>query len=373
MSLSIGIVGLANVGKSTLFETLTKKQVNISNYPFCTIDPNVGVVEVPDKRLEELAGVSHSLKKIPTIIEFVDIAGLVRNAHKGEGLGNQFLANIREVDAILFVVRCFENLEIVHVEKTVDPVRDIDVVNMELALKDLETLQKRIEKAEADAKTGKKVIADELEILKKLKSSLEEGKLARQFVKENANLFNEDSPASAENLKILKGLQLLTLKPGIFILNSDKIAISPELEKKIKDLDSEYIIANLRDEYDGSKFNDEEKKELGLTESRLNEIIGKSYKILDLITFFTTGPDETRAWTIKQGTKAPQSSGVIHTDFEKKFICLEVIAWDKLLEIALNNKEGDPWSQAARLGQIKTQGKEYIVQDGDVLVVKHGS
>lgn len=372
MSLSVGIVGLANVGKSTLFEALTKKQVNISNYPFCTIDPNVGIVEVPDERLDKLALTSHSAKKIPAIVEFVDIAGLVRNAHKGEGLGNQFLANIREVDAILFVVRCFENAEITHVEKTVDPVRDIDIVNMELVFKDLETLQKRIEKTEVDLKSGKKVIADELEILKKIKAHLEEGKLVRQFIAGNKPLFDEGSSVGIENSKIMKNLQLLTAKPGIFILNSNKSDISFELEKKIKDLDSEFIVANLKDEYDGSKFTEAEKKELGLSEPKLSQIIEKSYKILGLINFFTTGPDETRAWTIKQGTRAPQAAGTIHTDFENKFICLEVINWDILLKVAAENPAGDPWSLAAKQGQIKMQGKGYMVQDGDVLEVKHG-
>jgi len=372
MSLSIGIVGLTNVGKSTLFEALTKKQVNISNYPFCTIDPNVGVVEVPDIRLDKLAESSHSAKKIPTIVEFVDIAGLVRNAHKGEGLGNQFLANIREVDAILFVVRCFENIEIIHVEKTVDPLRDIDIVNMELILKDLETLQKRIEKAEADAKTGKKVIVNELEILKKLDTGLKEGKLARQVMDANKDLFDENNLIGKENLKIIKNLQLLTSKPAIFILNSDEPSIPQDLENKIKELNSEYIIANLRDEYDGTKLTEEEKKELGLSDSKLNEIIEKSYKVLNLITFFTTGPDETRAWTIKEGTKSPQAAGVIHTDFESKFICAEVINQDNLLKIAQADPSADPWSLAARQGQIKTEGKEYIVKDGDVIVVKHG-
>jgi hypothetical protein len=380
MSLSVGIVGLANVGKSTLFEALTKKQVNISNYPFCTIDPNIGIVEVPDERVDKLADISHSAKRIPAIVNFVDIAGLVRGANKGEGLGNQFLAHIREVDAILFVVRCFENPEIIHVEKTIDPIRDIDIVNMELILKDLETLEKRIQKVEADAKTGKsfdklrtgKVIVDELDFLKKLKADLEQGNLARQFVENNKSLFDEKSPTGAVNSKAFKDLQLLTSKPGIFILNSNTLDIVPELEKKIKDLNSEYIIADLRDEYDGSKFSEEEKKELGLGDSKLNEIIAKSYKILRLINFFTTGPDETRAWTIKQGTKAPQAAGTIHTDFENKFICLEVINYEKLMEIAQNNKEGDPWSSAARLGQIRTEGKEYVVQDGDVMEVKHG-
>lgn len=358
MSLSVGIVGLANVGKSTLFETLTKKQVNISNYPFCTIDPNVGVVEVPDIRLDELAAVSKSAKKIPAVVQFTDIAGLVKGASKGEGLGNKFLANIREVDAILFVVRCFENAEITHVEKTVDPCRDIDIVNMELIFKDLETLGKRIEKVEADAKTGKKVIVEELDYLKKMKSSLEQGNLARQF--------------SESDEKIQKELQLLTAKPAIYILNSNTPEISAELAKKIKDLNSEYIVASLRDEYDGSKFSEEERGELGLTESKLNEIITKSYKVLGLITFFTTGPDETRAWTIKQGTSSPKASGVIHTDFENKFICIDTINWEKLVKLGKENQGQDAWSLAARQGLLRTEGKEYIVQDGDVLEVKHG-
>jgi hypothetical protein len=352
MPLSIGIVGLANVGKSTLFEALTRKQVNISNYPFCTIDPNVGVVEVADARLDKLAEVSHSAKKIPTIVEFVDIAGLVGGANKGEGLGNQFLANIREVDAILFVVRCFENAEIVHVEKTVDPLRDIDIVNMELILKDMETLQKRIAKAEADAKTGKKVIVDELTVLKQLQTALQEGKLARQA-----------------GVDIPKDLQLLTQKPCLFVLNSDKPTIPDILAKKIKDLNSEYVVTNLRDEYDASKFSQEEKKELGLPESKINEIIGKSYQVLGLITFFTTGADETRAWTIIKGTKAPQAASVIHTDFEKKFICLETVNWEKLVQVGAGH---DPWSAVAKLGLLRTEGKEYVVQDGDVLEVKHG-
>ena len=331
MSLSIGIVGLANVGKSTLFEALTKKQVNISNYPFCTIEPNVGIVEVPDERADKLAAAFNSAKKIPAIVKFVDIAGLVRGANKGEGLGNQFLANIRETDAILFVVRCFENAEITHVEKTIDPVRDIDIVNMELVLKDIETVDKRMQKAEEKEK----------EFLRNLKAWLEQGNLARQFGERN---------------ELLKELQLLTDKPAIFILNSNTPEILPALAKKIKELNSEYIVASLRDEYDGSKFSEEEKKELGLGESKLAEIVQKSYKVLGLITFFTTGPDETRAWTVRQGTLAPQAAGVIHTDFEKKFICALVINWEKLL-----NKE-----------LPQTQGKDYAVLDGDVIEVKHG-
>ncbi|MFH1036816.1 MAG: redox-regulated ATPase YchF [Patescibacteria group bacterium] len=370
--LSVGIVGLANVGKSTLFETLTKKQVNISNYPFCTIEPNMGIVEVPDIRLDELSVAFNSAKKIPAVVKYVDIAGLVKGASKGEGLGNQFLAHVREVDAILFVVRCFESAEIIHVEKTIDPVRDIDIVNMELALKDLETVGKRLQKVEADAKTGNKVIVEEMEILKKMKASLEKGELGRQFVEQNKNLFDENFLPGQENLKIIKELQLLTAKPCIFILNSNTTAISSELEQKIKCLNSKYIIASLRDEYDSSKFSTEEKKELGLGESKLNEIISKSYEILGLITFFTTGPDESRAWTIKRGTRAPQTAGTIHTDFENKFICIETINWEKLLRLKEQCKEENLWSCAARTGLLKTEGKEYVVQDGDVIEVKHG-
>ncbi len=369
MSLSVGIVGLANVGKSTLFEALTKKQVNISNYPFCTIDPNVGVVEVPDERLDKLAEIFNSAKKIPSVVQFVDIAGLVRGANKGEGLGNQFLAHIREVDAILFVVRCFENQEIIHVEKTVDPVRDIDIVNMELILKDLETLDKRLQKVETDAKSGKKAIIGELEILKKIKTSLEQGNLARQFIEQDPDLFDEKFPAGSENMKTIKDLQLLTAKPGIFILNSNTPEISSALEKKIKDLNSEYIVVSLRDEYDASKFTEEEKKELELGESKLNDIIAKSYKILGLITFFTSiGVEETRAWTTKQGTKVPQAAGIIHTDFEEKFICADVINWEKLISLP---HSGDAWSSASKSGLIQTLGKDYLIQDGDVIVVKH--
>jgi len=338
MSLSVGIVGLANVGKSTLFEALTKKQVNISNYPFCTIEPNVGIVEVPDERLDKLAAAFKSAKKIPAIVKFVDIAGLVRGANKGEGLGNQFLANIREMDAILLVVRCFENAEILHVEKTIDPVRDIDIVNTELILKDLETVDKRMQKAEQKDK----------DFLSKLKAWLGQGNLAWQLRRKVG--------APTETSELSKELQLLTDKPSIFILNSNTPEIPSALVKKIKDLESEYIVASLRDEYDGSKFTEEEKKELGLGESKLGEIIKKSYKALGLITFFTTGPDETRAWTIGQGTSAPQAAGVIHTDFEKKFICALVIDWQKLL-----NKE-----------LPRAEGKEYAVQDGDVVEIKHG-
>jgi len=226
---------------------------------------------------------------------------------------------------------------------------------MELILKDLETLDKRLQKVETDAKSGKKAIVGELEILKKIKTSLEQGNLARQFTEQNPDLFDEKFPAGSENMKTIKDIQLLTAKPGIFILNSNTPEISSALEKKIKDLNSEYIVASLRDEYDASKFTEEEKKELELGSSKLNDIVAKSYKILGLITFFTTGSDETRAWTVKKDTPAPRAAGVIHTDFEKNFICVEVINWEKLLKKELP----------------QTKGKDYLIQDGDVIVVKH--
>ncbi|TSC56295.1 MAG: hypothetical protein Greene071421_249 [Parcubacteria group bacterium Greene0714_21] len=314
MKLSVGIVGLPNVGKSTLFQALTKKEVNIANYPFATIDPNVGVVEVPDERVQKLSEAFHSEKTIPTVVEFVDIAGLVKGANKGEGLGNKFLASIREVAAIVQVVRGFENADIIHVEKSVDPLRDIDTINTELQLKDLETTEKGSEIPET---------------------------------------------------------QLLAKKPLIYLLNADPKEVAQELLQKVKNLGlpapevgGSVVVANLKDELEMQQLSEEERKEFGFV-SHLPELIAKAYEILNLITFFTTGPDETRAWTIKKGSTAPQAGGAIHSDFEKNFIKAEVIQWGKLLEA------GD-WSKAASLGWIRTEGKEYIVQDGDVIEIKHG-
>lgn len=331
MKLSIGIVGLPNVGKSTLFKILSKQEVHIANYPFATIDPNVGIVQVPDERLEKLTKLSNSKKTIPAVVEFYDIAGLVKGANKGEGLGNQFLAHIRETQAIVVVLRIFQNAEIIHVESSVNPLRDLETINTELALKDLETVEKRMKKAEGEARTGDKDAIKNLEILKKVKGGLEKGNLALSF----------------RNEEIVKELSLLTAKRQLYLLNGKMEEVSEELKRKIKILGGDYIVADL-----------------GKDEA-VPELIKKAYEILNLISFLTTGEDETRAWTIEKGTKAPQAAGVIHTDFEKNFIRAEVINWGKLMEA------GD-WSAAKQKGLIRIEGKEYVVQDGDVVVVRHG-
>ncbi|MCX6731438.1 MAG: redox-regulated ATPase YchF [Candidatus Parcubacteria bacterium] len=320
MSLSIGIVGLPNVGKSTLFKVLTKKQVDIANYPFCTIDPNVGVVQVPDERVEKLAEFSRSKKIIFAAVEFVDIAGLVKGAAEGEGLGNKFLSRIREVDVIVEVVRVFENKNIIHVHNKIDPENDIDVVETELILADLETVSKKTKK-------------DETEVIKKLKSAFETGKPAREII------FNK------EEMKEVKALNLLTIKPVIYVYNISGTKQESTRENSI-DLDFKL-------EEDILDMNEEEKKELGV-ESGIDKLIVKAYQTLDLITFLTTGEDETRAWTVKKGSTAPEAGAAIHTDFKEKFIKAEVINWQKLLEGGLT----------------RTVGKDYIIQDGDVIEFK---
>ncbi len=307
MKLSVGIVGMPNVGKSTLFQALTKKQVNIANYPFATIDPNVGVVEVPDTRLQKLSSLFESKKTIPAVVEFVDIAGLVKGASKGEGLGNQFLASIREVAAIVQVVRGFSNADIIHVENNVNPLRDIDTVNTELQLKDLETTEKGSEIPES---------------------------------------------------------QLLAKKPVVYLLNADPKEVSQEVSEKIKNLGGAVVVANLKDELEMQALSEDERKEFCFV-SHLSELIKKAYEILNLITFFTTGPDETRAWTIEKGITAPHAAGVIHSDFEKNFIKAEVIPFEQLVEAGT-------FAKAQSQGWIRTEGKEYVVQDGDVLEIMHG-
>ncbi|OGY98547.1 MAG: hypothetical protein A3A43_02950 [Candidatus Liptonbacteria bacterium RIFCSPLOWO2_01_FULL_56_20] len=331
MKLSIGIVGLPNVGKSTLFNLLTKQSVLAANYPFATIDPNVGVVAVPDERVDTLAEMSKSKKKIPAVVEFYDIAGLVKGAYKGEGLGNQFLAHIREAQAIVVVLRVFNDPGVVHVESTIDPLRDMGTINTELALKDLETVNKRLDKAEGEARTGDKKAIKNMEVLKTVKAELEKGNLIHQFGEE----------------EIVREMQLLTSKKQLYLLNGDEADVSARLEAEIKKLGADYLVANLAAIKD------------------LGELIKKAYAILDLISFLTTGEDETRAWTIKRGTRAPEAAGVIHTDFEKNFIRAEVVNWKKLLE-------SGGWSQAKQKGLIRLEGKEYVVQDGDVMVVRHG-
>ncbi|MBI5306212.1 redox-regulated ATPase YchF [Candidatus Wolfebacteria bacterium] len=335
MKLSIGIVGLPNVGKSTLFKILTKQEVNIANYPFATIDPNVGVVVVPDERLRKLAELSKSKKTVPAIVEFYDIAGLVRGAYKGEGLGNQFLSHIKEVDAIVEVIRIFEDSEIIHIEEKVDPLRDLEIINTELILKDLETVEKRLAKLEGEARNGDKQKIKDLETAKKIKENL------------NKNILAINSSEDVLFQPIAKEMNLLTAKRQIYLLNGKESDISEELKNKIKSLGTDYLIINLTSSDD------------------VKELIKKTYEILGLISFFTTGEDETRAWTIKKGSKAPQAAGEIHSDFEKKFIRAETINCDKLLAAG-------GWNQAKQKGWLRLEGKEYEVQDGDVMIIRHG-
>ncbi|KKS82251.1 MAG: GTP-binding protein YchF [Candidatus Wolfebacteria bacterium GW2011_GWC1_43_10] len=335
MKLSIGIVGLPNVGKSTLFKLLTKNEVHIANYPFVTIDPNIGIVPVPDERVDILEKLSHSAKKIPAIVEFYDIAGLVKGASQGQGLGNQFLSHIRETNAIVHLVRCFQQADIIHVENSVDPIRDIDTINSELVLKDLDTIKKRLDKLEGEARTGDKKKIKELELIKKLEESLNQEKPLYLLDKE-----------TLENPEV-KSLNLLTGKPVIFLLNGKEEDVSQELKDKISNLKSSYITADLGAEPD------------------LSPLIKRAYEVLNLISFLTTGEDETRAWTIINGWKAPQAAGTIHTDFENKFIRADVVFWKDLVD-------SGGWVQAKQKGLIRTEGKEYVMKDGDVIVVKHG-
>lgn len=354
--LAIGIVGLPNVGKSTLFKALTKKEVLIANYPFATIDPSVGVVEVPDERLDKLADFSRSRKKIPAVVEFVDIAGLVRGANKGEGLGNQFLANIREVDAVVYLVRSFEDPNIHHVENRVDPKADIEILTTELMLKDLETVEKHLGKVRRDAKGGSKEAVAEIEILENMQKGLEDGVMAHKTLKEVSGVEQQNV---AE--KVQKELQLLTAKRGILLMNSASgEGETPEL------LDFPALTMNIREELDGAGFSQDERKELGLPPSKLSNLIRLAYETLGLITFFTTGEDETRAWTIKGRVLAPEAAGVIHTDFEEQFIRADVIQWDKIVLAG-------SWSEAKSQGVMQTVGKDYVMRDGDVMEVKHGA
>jgi len=352
MSVSLGIVGLPNVGKSTLFSALTKKDVEIANYPFATIDPNVGMVEVPDVRLEKLSSLFSSKKIIPTVVEFVDIAGLVKGANKGEGLGNQFLASIREVDAICQVVRVFEGTDITHVENNVDPLRDIDTIATELSLKDLETVEKRLSSVEKEARAQKKEAVLERDVLVKLQELLSEGKSVFSFIKEN--------PELAEHIY---HLQLLTAKPMLYLLNTIGDA-SPAVIAKLQELDASFVAMNIKEEAELAGPMKDELLELGVV-PQLPELIKKSYELLNLITFFTTGEDETRAWTLHKGDKAPDAGGAIHTDFKEKFIRAQVITTDKLLEAG-------GYAQASAKGWLRMEGKEYVMQDGDVIEIKHG-
>ncbi len=353
MSFSIGIVGLPNVGKSTLFKALTKKQVHIANYPFATIDPNVGVVTVPDRRLEELAKLSKSEKIVPTYVEFYDIAGLVAGAHKGEGLGNKFLSHIREVDAIAMVVRAFADPNIIHVAGRVDPNSDVEVIHYELIFADEETVRRRISDIRARIKSGSTgALEHELAAVEKVHRALEAGELARSV------------PLSADEKVFLRDLHLLTMKPMLYVLNVDEESLKEGGWKGVlNEKHSPQVAMNARIEAELADLTPEDAeemiKELNLSKSGLDELIARSYEALGLITFITTGPMETKAWTVAKGAKAPRAAGVIHTDFEKGFIRAEVINWKDFLDAG--GEVG-----AKEKGLIRLEGKEYIMQDGDV-------
>ena len=358
--MKLGIVGLPNVGKSTLFNAITKAGAEAANYPFCTIEPNVGVVTVPDSRIDTLHEVYNSKKTIYTSIEFCDIAGLVKGASKGEGLGNKFLGHIREVAAIIHVVRGFDDDNIVHVSGQIDPLSDIETINMELILSDLEVLEKRAAKTQKNLK-GDKSLAKELELLNKVIAFLEEGKSARAM------------ELSDDDAEYVKSLDLLSYKPIIYVVNLSEDEINDtddnERVKQIKDFakteDAEVVCICARIEEEISELDKEKKEmfltELGIDESGLDKLIKASYKLLNLISFLTAGEDEVRAWTIKRGTKAPQAAGKIHTDFERGFIRAETISYDKLMEC------NGSLAAAREKGFIRAEGKEYIVKDGDVM------
>lgn len=363
--MKLGIVGLPNVGKSTLFNSLTKAGAESANYPFCTIDPNVGVVAVPDKRLKLLGDMYNSKKVTPAVIEFVDIAGLVKGASKGEGLGNQFLANIREVDAIVHVVRCFEDSNVVHVDGSVNPARDIETINFELIFSDIEILDRRIAKVAKQAKMDK-TVAKEYEQLEAIKAHLEAGNMAKTF------------PMSDDEDKVnwFNSYNLLTAKPTIYAANVSEDDLADDgannvhvqaVRKMASEENSEVFVICAQIEQEIAELDDDEKamflEDLGLKESGLDKLITASYRILNLMSFLTAGEDETRAWTIKIGTKAPQAAGKIHTDFERGFIKAEVVNYKDLLE------QGS-LAAAREKGLVGMEGKDYVVKDGDVILFR---
>jgi GTP-binding protein YchF len=364
MSFSVGIVGLPNVGKSTLFKALTKKQVDIAAYPFTTISPNVGIVPVPDERLEKIAQIVKPEKITPAIIEFVDIAGLVKGAHRGEGLGNQFLAKIRECEAILEVVRAFEGEEIEHLEKTINPERDIEIIKTELIMKDLETANKCLQKLEGDLKKEDKVAQQKFKIIKKIKEALSQEKLISKL-----NL-------SEEEISQIKDLQFLTLKPIIHVFNiSEKQLVeNPQKFRNLLNFSDSFLL-DLKIEEEISELSESEKKEIAL-KPQIDQLILICYNILDLITFYTiAGGKETRAWALERGSSAQRASRKVHSDFQEKFIKAEVIPWQKLIEAGSLLEEarlasGAVWQKAREKGWLRTEGKDYIIQDGDVIEFK---
>ena len=363
--MKLGIVGLPNVGKSTLFNSLTKAGALSANYPFATIDPNIGIVSVPDERIVKLGELYHTKKVTPATIEFVDIAGLVKGASKGEGLGNQFLANIREVDAIVHVVRCFEDPNIIHVDGSIDPARDIETINLELIFSDIEILDRRISKIAKQAKMDK-TYAKELELLEAVKAHLEEGKMARTF----------EVPDDEDDEAWFKNYNLLTAKPTIYAANvaeddlADDGASNPHVAKvreMAKEEGAEVFVICAQIEEEISELDEDERKmfleDLGLTESGLEKLVRASYHLLGLMSFLTAGEDETRAWTIKIGTKAPQAAGKIHTDFERGFIKAEVVNYQDLLDCG-------SYAGAREKGLVRMEGKDYVVKDGDVILFR---
>jgi GTP-binding protein YchF len=359
MSLKCGIVGLPNVGKSTLFNALTSAKALAANYPFATKDPNIGVITVPDPRLDKLADLVQPQKVLPTTIEILDIAGLIKGASKGEGLGNQFLGNIREVDAIVHVVRCFENGNVVHVDGNVDPVRDKETIDTELLFKDLETVEKRMEKLKKLAKSGQKEDQKLVEICQQIQTHLEEMKPARSLV------------LSEEGMELLQEMYLLTAKPILYVCNVDEDSVKTgneytrRFEASVKDENAEIILISADIESDIAQLDSKEERQefledMGLEEPGVNRLIRACYHLLHLITYFTAGEKEVRAWTIEKGWKAPQAAGVIHTDFEKGFIRAEVIKYDDFIQFGSE-------SAVKEAGKMGVEGKEYVVADGDVM------